>query len=159
MIWYGQKPDKETNKNSESQLISFDVLGKKTAKLFTLIKNDTFAYAQIPNSLEDRRHYTTDRNILLLTAFEREYRAIYGENYKRSESFITTKTEIEKLITEYANNKTGKDKKTAKEIKRFVSKIDSNYGQKLKIAFEDCEEILKPFVRKEFGNIGFSYNE
>lgn len=158
-IWCDKRLEKETNKNAENQIISFDILGKKTAKLFTLIKNGTFAYAQICNSLEDRCHYTTDRNILLLTAFEREFRAIYGENYERSESFITTKTEIENLISEYAVNKDGKGKKAAKEIKRFVSKLDSNYGQRLKIAFEDCEEILKPFVRKAYGNISFSYNE
>lgn len=150
MIVFPSKREQETHRKAAERIIKYDVLQKKTANIFKAIKQQQMGYAHICNSIDDRRYFSSGRMIMIMSEFEREFRNIYGQDYGRSEEYIAVKNEIVDLIEEYRKSKSGSAKKYAASIKRTVSNLDNSYAQKVSKAFLNCNEIMKPFVTKNY---------
>ena len=87
---------------------------------------------------------------MILAAFEREFRNIYGQDAIRSKAYKDTKEQIVKLIEDQAPNYTGDRKKYIKGFAKIISNIDSSYGDNLEYALKDCKDIMEPFVIRRF---------
>ncbi|MDC7301007.1 hypothetical protein [Agathobacter ruminis] len=149
-IVFPSNNEKETHKKAADRIIKYDVLQNKTANLFKAIKLGKMGYAHICNSIEDRRHFSSGRMIMIMSEFEREFRNIYGQDYERSDLYISTKKEIVELIEEYRKSHTGDAKKYATSIKKTVSNLDNSYAQNVEKAIHDCEAIIKPFISHNY---------
>ena len=90
---------------------------------------------------------------MILAAFERTFRIIYGQDVRRSDDYKTIKSEVAQLIEEHAENMTGKQKKYVKGFVKGILNSDSSYGDNLKFALEDCKSIMEPFVTRRFSGI------
>ena len=123
---------------------------EKSAKLFTEIKNNTFGFQHVCDSIDDMRHFPTSRIIMILAAFEREYRNIYGQDSGRSDEYLKVKSEVVSLIDGYLNSKQGNRRKYEKQLKKYVENRDSSFEDNIKYALADCEEILTSFVTSKY---------
>ena len=87
---------------------------------------------------------------MILSAFEREFRNIYGQDVRRADEYKQTKSEVIKLIEEFADTLGGKQRKYAKGFAKGIKNSDSSYGDNLKFALEDCRSIMEPFITRRF---------
>ena len=140
----------EQNEKAKERIIKAEDLNEHVSYLLKVIESGEMAFGHYCNSIEDTRHYPISRIIMILAAFEREFRNVYGQDVRRSEDYKETKTEIVDLIMKYAENMTGKRKKYIKKFAKGIMNTDSSYGDNLKYAFEDCKIIMEPFVIKHF---------
>lgn len=149
-IVFPTRKNEEDNKKASERIINYDVLGSKTSNILKAIKAGKMGYAHICDSIDGRRHFSSGRMIMIMSEFEREFRNIYGQDYERSEVYISTKQEIIELIDEYRKAHTGDVKKYAASIKRSVQNLDNSYAQNVEKAISDCEEIMKPFIHSNY---------
>ncbi|SKA70306.1 hypothetical protein SAMN02745111_02001 [Eubacterium uniforme] len=149
-IVFPNRMNGEDNKKASDRIIGYDVLGNKTANIFKAIRNGKMGYAHICKSIDGRRHYSSGRMIMIMSEFEREFRDIYGQDFGRSEIYISTKQEIVDLIENYRETHTGDVKKYASSIKRTIQNLDNSYAQNVEKAILDCETIMKPFICRNY---------
>lgn len=141
----------EDEKKARERIIRSMLLGKHAGEILDLINQDKLIFRHICDCIDDRRHYTQARMIMVFTAFEREYANIYGQDTERSEDYLTVKAEIIQLIDEYRNRQTTSKRRThAKDIRNYVDSRDRSSGANMKYAFNDCKDILIPFIRHNY---------
>lgn len=150
ILVFQNKNSIEIDKNAKKRIISFDILSNKTAKILALINKNKIGFGHICKSIEDTRHYSVSRTIMILTEFEREYRNIYGTDYKRSEDYIDVKNNIVDLINEYSKGQHAKRRKYAKQLSRFVNNRDNSFETNVKYALNDCADIMDIFVKRKY---------
>lgn len=153
MLVFPTKHMEEKSEKASERILSYYVFEKKTSSLFSAIKQSKMGYAHICDSIDDRRHYSSGRMIMIMAEFEREYRDIYGQDYGRSKLYLSTKQEIVEIIDRYKRCHTGDSKKYAQSIKRTVQNLDNSYAQNVEYAINDCKSIMEPFFKKNY-NIG-----
>lgn len=101
-------------------------------------------------SIEGTTHYPSSRIIMILAAFEREYRNIFGQDCGRSDEYIETKQMVVDLIDRYEKSQHGKKRRYANQLKNYVEKRDNSYDANVKKALTDCEAILSVFARRRY---------
>ena len=143
------EPEDETR--AKKRIIRSTLLGKHTGAIIDLINQDKLIFQHICECIDDRRQYTQARMIMVFTAFEREYFNIYGQDTERSVDYLSVKAEIVDLIDAYREKQaTSKRKAHAKDIREFVCSRDRSSGANMKYAFNDCKDILVPFIRRKY---------
>ena len=75
---------------------------------------------------------------MILAAFERTFRIIYGQDVRRSDDYKAIKSEVAQLIEEHAENMTGKQKKYVKGFVKGILNSDSSYN----IRLSDCIDFV-----------------
>ncbi len=143
--------NEEDDENANKMIIGYDVIEDKTSDLFKTICNGEMGLSHLCESIEGRKHYIPGRMIMVLSEFEREFRNIYGIDYGRSDCYKSTKEEIINLIENYCLEHSGDVKKYAQSIKRSISHMDNSYAQNVEKALLDCEEIMEPFIKFNYG--------
>lgn len=88
---------------------------------------------------------------MILAAFEREFRNIYGIDAGRSEPFIKVKTEVVQLVENFCEGKTGKEKDYAADLLRGIKNFSLGYWFNVKYALTDCREIMEVFTLRKYG--------
>ena len=142
--------NEETNEKAKERIIKVDYLGIHTADILSAIGCEKLSYGHICDSIKNMSHYPVSRIIMVLAAFEREFRNIYGQDVRRSDDYKNTKAEAVKLLKDYAVTLTGKKKKYVKGFADGIANSDSSYGDNLKYALEDCKSIMEIFVTSHF---------
>ena len=104
---------------------------------------ETIDLGEIPfghfwETIEDMSHYPISRIIMILAAFERTFRIIYGQDVRRSDDYKAIKSEVAQLIEEHAENMTGKQKKYVKGFVKGILNSDSSYN----IRLSDCIDFV-----------------
>ena len=150
VLVFPHKLEKESHKDLKNRIIPYEIIMEKSAKLFTAIKNNAFGFQHVCDSIDDMRHFPTSRIIMILAAFEREYRNIYGQDSGRSDEYLKVKSEVVSLIDGYVNSKQGNMRKYAKQLKKYVENRDSSFEANIRYALADCEEILTLFVTGKY---------
>lgn len=150
LLVFPEKLKRETHKKEKESIISYGLLKRNSAKLFTAIKNHLLGFEHLCTSIDDRRHYPPSRIIMILGEFEREYRNIFGQDNGRSDDYIYVKNEIVSLINGFIGLQQGKKRQYAKQIKKYVENRDSSFEANIKNALLDNEEILLPFIRTKY---------
>lgn len=140
----------ESNYKAKKRIIKAENLNVYIAKLLSDIEREEIPYRHFCKSIEDISYYTASRIIMILAAFESEYRNAYGQDTIRSEEYKKTKENVAAHIKNYAESLDGRQKKYAKGFARGVLNSDMSYGDNLQYAFEDCKTIMEPFVKKHF---------
>ncbi len=147
---FKEKCQQEKSENARKRIIRADLLHTNFAKLMDIIEKEEITYGHICDSISDMSCYSVSRIIMILAAFEREFRIVYGPDVRRSELYKETKDKVFNLVQDYANSLSGKSKKYVIGFANGIKNHDSSYGDNCKYALEDCSEIMKPFVTKRF---------
>ena len=92
---------------------------------------------------------------MILSTFEKEYSSIFGQDYKRSETYSEIKELVISSVDKLIESNTGKRKKYLKSIKRQLQKLDNSYSKMVLISLRECADIIKPFILQKYGE----YNE
>lgn len=140
----------ERNEKAKERIIRAEYINEHIAEILKAIDRGEMPFGHFCDSIEAMSHYPISRIIMILAAFEREFRNIYGPDVRRSEDYKDTKDHIIKLIEEYAAECTGKRKKYVKDFAKVIRNSDSSYGDNFKYALEDCKGIMEPFVIRRF---------
>ena len=140
----------ERNEKAKERIIRAEYLNNYAADILKAFDCGEMPFGHLCSSIEDMSHYPISRIIMILSAFEREFRNIYGQDVRRSEDYKETKEQIVKLIEDRAKELTGKRKKYVKDFAKGIKNSDSSYGDNFKYALEDCESIMKPFITRRF---------
>lgn len=142
--------EEETHKKANERIIKADSLGEHVAELFETIEKGELPYGHYCESISNTLIYPTSRIIMILSAFEREFRNIYGQDVRRADEYKQIKSEVIKLIEGFADTLGGKQRKYAKGFAKGIKNSDSSYGDNLKFALEDCRSIMEPFITRRF---------
>ena len=140
----------ERNEKAKERIIRAEYINEHIAEILKAIDRGEMPFGHFCDSIEAMSHYPISRIIMILAAFEREFRNIYGPDVRRLEDYKDTKDHIIKLIEEYAAECTGKRKKYVKDFAKVIRNSDSSYGDNFKYALEDCKGIMEPFVIRRF---------
>ena len=146
----------ELNESAKKRVIKADYLKNHVADLLGIIEADEMPFGHFCSSIEDMAHYPISRIIMILAAFESEFRNVYGQGVIRSEEYMKTKEEVVELIEKHAESLSGKQRRYVNSFAKVISNRDSSYGDNLLHAFKDCKIIFEPFVNKRFNG---SYDE
>lgn len=141
----------ENHKDKSKRVIKYDFFNKKTGAVITKIKNNKFRLDYLCDSIDDTRHYTISRCFGILSAFEREFRNLYGVDYGRSELYDETKAEMVCLLNSLASESKGKKKKYIKGFAKGIMDNDVSLADKVNSALLDCGDIINPFVINLYG--------
>ena len=140
----------ETDKKSCSRIIKKQCLCGREAELMAQISTKSVSLEHIWNSIADSRTHGIERWILLFTSFDREFMQIYGQDYGRDPLYIEVKKNICELLQNEQENKSGKERRYFKSILSSVQKLDMSLSNRIKRAFNDCIDIMKPFLALEY---------
>ena len=141
----------ETNKKAKNQIIDFSILGTKSADLLSIISTGQIDYEYLPHCIDEKYSYSVSRFIMILAAFEREFRNIYGIDAGRSEPFIKVKTEIIQLVENLCNKKTRKEKEYAADLLNGIRNFSLGYWFNIEYALIDCREVMEAFILSKYG--------
>jgi hypothetical protein len=150
----GEKFAPESFVNAKKQIIQYRYLKDKTATLISLFgpseqnSSSSIYVEHLCPSIKGISHYTVARIVSIFTAFEREFREIYGQNFERSDDYIEMLKLAVELVDSEASKRTGNSRNHLIEIKKALQKFDISLSQKLCHALNDCESIMEPFVRQ-----------
>ena len=145
----------EDDKRRYKRIISYNILGENSAKIIELFSNNEITNRHIRNTIGDQNHYTPAVLIMILSTFEKEYSSIFGQDYKRSETYSEIKELVLSSVDKLIESNTGKRKKYLKSIKRQLQKLDNSYSKMVLISLRECADIIKPFILQKYGE----YNE
>ena len=140
----------ETNKKAKDEIIDFSILGTKSADLLNVISAGLLDYEYLPHCIDEKHSYSVGRFIMILAAFEREFRNIYGIDAGRAEPFIKVKAEIVQLVENFCNEKTGKEKKYATDLLNGIKNFSLGYWFNVEHALTDCREIMEEFTLRKY---------
>ena len=143
----------ENSKKVHDRIIDFAILGGKTAKVFTAIKNKKIDFQYMCESIGTTSNYSSNRAIMILAEFEREYRNIFGQDYGRSQEYQETKKELLDTMQEFIKQRKGKSRKYAKQFYHTIEAHDSSFGERIKNAMVECRAIMEPFVKSKYDGV------
>ena len=149
LVFNGEQVD-ECNEKAKERVIRAEYLCEHVAEILQSIDTKEMSFEHVCASINEMSYYTISRIMMIFTAFEREFRNIYGQDVRRSNEYKITKTEVVKLIEDYAKNVNGKQKRYAKDIAKGIESHDSSYKDNFQFALQDCRSIIEPFVMKYF---------
>lgn len=150
LLVFKQCTHSETHKAVSEQIIKYDLLKIKAAKLFNCIKKEEFGFQHVCKSIDSTHHYPVSRIIMIFSEFEREFRNIYGRDNGRSQDYILVKKDIIDLIDSYLRTMHGKKRDYAKQLRKYVENRDNSFESNVRKALMDCEEIMTPFLKKRY---------
>lgn len=140
----------EENSHIHDRIIGASDLREHSSKLLLAIDEGKIRSDYLCDSVKDFTHYPTSRVIMILAAFEREFRDIYGQDIRRSEKYKAAKKLTVECISNLANKMSGKEKKYIRDFAKGIENHDSSYGDNLEYALMDCRSIMEPFVTRYF---------
>lgn len=140
----------EQNEKAKKRIVKAEYLNVHIAEIMEAISKYKMPYGHFCKSIEKMPHYPVSRIIMILAAFEREFKNIYGQDVKRSELYIDTKKEVVQMLIKYAESLSGKKKKYVSGFAKGIENHDSSYGDNFKYALEDCKKIMEPFIKRKF---------
>ena len=143
------KLSEDEKKKQKACIIKYELLKEHTADIFAKVGNESFSYDHLV-PFTQRRHYSVGRFITILTAFEREYRNIYGPDSLRSEKYKNFKKKIEEEFHRQCKNYHGDERKWFKDFVRGISKRDDSYKSRFKKALDDNMDVMGIFLNYSY---------
>lgn len=148
ILW--RKLENESHRWRRNYIIKYRQIGNKVCDLMKEFSLGAMYLEHLCPSVESRNRYETNRIILILVAFEREFENIYGKDYGRSEKYIATKQEMLQYIKKIIDKETGNRKKYFNSFYHIIDNMDNAYCQKVKHALNDCKDLISSFVIKGY---------
>lgn len=147
---FPREKSEEKSEKAQKVIIGYDLLKENSTALMQLFCDKVITLQHLCESIETRLHYTTARFILILTAFEREFRNVYGLDFGRSEKYLRVKAEVLDSLNVMRENKHGKCREYVDQIINLIGASDNGYGMKVQKALKCCLDIIEPFIRKKY---------
>lgn len=136
--------------NDKKYIIGFDILKDKTAKLFEIIDSNLLTFDHLVSSVEARHSYPISRFIMILTAFEREYRNIYGTDSLRDDQYKNFKASFIQDLNNKRETLHGKERKWMKDFIRGMENSDDSYTDRVRNALILNRDEIEPFIKTHY---------
>lgn len=123
------KGEVEREKIINERFIPYTTITKKAHRILQDIADDTLYMKHIPHSNRDARNITAARFILIVAAFDWEYRRLFPDGPEKSADRVKAINKVSEKLNKLIDETTGK----TKEIWKFLGKRidDINMQQKL----------------------------
>lgn len=129
------------------RIIKFESVESCFDKFLSYISSKDVYTSHIPYNSRDMQVITPARFILLMAAFEWEFKVFYGDvKYESNEKYRKAKDNIIAAIECIRNESCGKQKKYVKSFLKTIQNSGVSLSEKLTYAYKENEEILKPFL-------------
>ena len=150
-IYFRHRFEEDKHPRIRQRIIPYSFWRDRMGKMLTQIKNGKLEFSHLCNSIEDQKHYPISRIILVFTAFEREYRNIYGSNCLRSEEYLAAKKDVVNHLVSFSSQYSGKKKKYIRNFAKGIENSDDSYSDRVRFALNECKEIMEPFILRKYG--------
>lgn len=149
-LLFPENYEKEHNEDAKHSVIPFDFWKERMGDMLAVINDRQLELQYLCEDIDGTRSYPVARFIMILTAFEREYRNIYGNDANRSPEYKNVKEEVVNYLKELASSRSGDAKTYIRGFSKFINKLDDSYEQRVKYALDDCMDIMTPFIAKYY---------
>jgi hypothetical protein len=142
----------DEKKKQKECIIRYELLKEHTAEIFSIVGNESFSYDHLVPNIRRRHSYPVSRFITILTAFEREYRNIYGRDSLRREAYKEFKQRVLEELNKMREPLHGKEREWMQSFIKGVSNGDDSYSSRFKKALEENMDVMEIFL-------DYSYNK
>lgn len=154
--WPGVQPaddlSEDEKKKQKACIISYELLKEHTAEIFSIVGNESFSYDHLVPNIRRRHSYPVSRFTTILTAFEREYRNIYGRDSLRHEEYKEFKQKVLDELHKMREPLHGKEREWMQSYIKGISNSDDSYSSRFRKALEDNMDVMGIFL-------DYSYNK
>ena len=140
----------ENDEIADKKIINYEYLKEKSILLFQAIEENSMYLENLCSSIDETSSYGIDRIIQNFVAFEREYRNLYGKKITRSEEYENAKKDVLQSLKDLKEKNSGRKKEYIKKFITTIEKSENKFGDRMKNALSDCEEILLPFLKYHY---------
>ncbi len=157
LVWRpGAQPaddlSEDEKKKQKECIIRYELLKQHTAEIFSIVGDEFFSYDHLVPNIRRRHSYPVSRFITILTAFEREYRNIHGQDSLRHDKYKDFKKKIEEELNRQCEQYHGDERRWFKNFIKVIAKSDDSYKSRFKKALEDNMDVMGIFL-------DYSYNK
>jgi hypothetical protein len=153
----------ESEKTIRDKVIDFELLQNNLGEIFQAFSDGSVYLDHIPYNSRDKNKISPARFILVMAAFEWEFRNIYGDiKTKENEKFRNAKNGIIGFLEEKINGSSGKEKEYTKKYKKIIENSDMSLSERINRALKDYADILEVFITSlyKMNNIeNYKYSE
>lgn len=110
----------ESKTLKDGRYIKQEYIAGHEGEILSDIAKDTLYLRHLPESYVDGRHINAARFVMIMSAFEWEFRRAYPDGVVKKEKTIQAENEIEGEIAERVKNTSGKKKEIYKFLKRLI---------------------------------------
>ncbi len=155
LLVFTKKMDFEISEKAKKKVINYKLLKNKVASIFSLIAEEKINFRHLCKSVQDTNIYHLSRIIMILAEFEKVYKDIYGTNANRSKEYSEVKIEAIAVLDQFKSTKTGTQRDHAKELVKFLRRLDDSYSDRIQYAVSDCRSIMEPFIIHNYKNMSY----
>ena len=137
----------------KNRVIKYEYLREKSAAILSAIAEGKMYLDNLCPCIADTMSFGIHRIILNFVAFEREFENLYDVPIVRSKEYAEIKDLVLKFLEELRASNTGRKKEYVKSFIHVLKRTEIKYADRMKKAFSNCEEILLPFLRQDYGDI------
>ncbi|MFA6815667.1 MAG: hypothetical protein WCS73_05160 [Lentisphaeria bacterium] len=138
--------DSEPETSKKGRPIKQEYISGFEGKILRDIADNRLYTRHLPNTFESRKHKDVAQFIMIITAFEWEFRRAYPDGIPKKEATIKVETNATKAIQSLIESSTGKLKKKYKSLKKLI-KSDSLSNEIEKIG-KDFAEVIGKFGKE-----------
>lgn len=138
----------EHQKSKKNRIIKSEYLNGYEKDILQAISKNEIYFDHMCKSISDTQIFNMSRQVLIFTAFDREFLSLYGQDYNRSPEYIETKKDVADMIKSYCEDVTGSKRKYATSLLRLIERHDNSLKERIKIALYDCKDIVELIIMK-----------
>lgn len=137
----------EERRTIQEEVIPYEFIKDGVANLLDLISDSKIYTEHIPNNSKDKEHITPASFLLTTSAFEWEFKNIYGEvNLEENENLNEVHTKMLEAMKEIKEIFTGKKRRYAKSYISRTTNTSMSLADKIEYAFKEHNEVINDFI-------------
>ncbi len=137
----------ENEKTIRDQLIKIDLIDDSFEKLLDAVASERIYIEHIPYNSRDKKSITPARFILVMAAFEWEFKDIFGDvKYATNKPYRDTKDIVINILNVLLEKSTGKHKSYFRSTLKGVMNAGVSLSEKIMYVMKQYEELLTPFI-------------
>lgn len=155
----------EDNDTAERSVINYEYWKTNMSMILDDINKGEILLHHICENIDNRKNYSKNRILSILSAFEGEFRNIYGLGVDkiRSSDFKEVKNFVVEEIKDHSRKKeySSKKKKYIQELIKYIDNYEVQYKDRVYYSLNECKDVMEFFVAKYCNGYGYNglYNE
>lgn len=150
--------EEELGALSKGRFIKLTYLEDKEGEILNDIANNTLFHRHLPDSFYKSNNYDVARFIMIVSAFEWEFKCCYPDGIKKSDKTIKIEDEVTSVIDKLIDNSSGMVKSKYKYLKKRIK--DDPLKHKIEQVGKDYSDIIDRFGKNLYETDDeLNYNE